>query len=90
MLRKGFQFSRNYSDFILMKQLVGQYLRFLHTMKTWNIRSILYPLTRNLTFYASHPVKIKWLIHNSSISRHCTDLGLVNYTSLDFRKSRQL
>ena len=65
MLSKGFQFSRTHSEFILMEQLVGQYLRFLHIVQTWNIRSILYFSARNLTFYASHTVKIKRLIHNS-------------------------
>ena len=90
MLSKGFQFSRNYSDFILMEQLVGQYLRFLHTVKTWNFLFVLYFSARNLTFYASHTVKIKWLIHNSLISQYCTGVGFVNYTSLNFRKSKQL
>ena len=89
MLSKGFQFSRNYSDFILMEQLVGQYLRFLHTVQTWNFRFVLFS-TSNLTFYASHTVKIKWLIHNSLISQYCTGVGFVNYTSLNFRKSKQL
>ena len=90
MLSKGFQFSRNYSDFIFMELLVGQYLRFLHTVKAWNFRFVLYFPTRNLTFYGSHTVKIKWLIYNSSIYRQFTGVGFVNYTSLNFRKSKQL
>ena len=72
-----------------MEQLVGQYLRFLHTVQTWNFRFVLFS-TSNLTFYASHTVKIKWLIHNSLISQYCTGVGFVNYTSLNFRKSKQL
>ena len=46
--------------------------------------------TRNLTFYASHTVKIKWLIYNLSNNRQCKGVVFVNYTSLNFRKSKQL
>ena len=73
-----------------MELLVGQYLRFLHTVKAWNSRFVLYFPTRNLTFYGSQTVKIKWLIYNSSIYRQFTGVGFVNYTSLNFRKSKQL
>ena len=72
-----------------MKQLVGQYLRFLHTVKTWNFRFVLYFSAINQTMYASHTVKIEWLIHNSLISRNCPGVVFVNYTSLNFRKSKQ-
>ena len=50
MLSKGFQFSRNYTDFILMEQLVGQYLRFLHIVKegTFPFRLIFFNSKTNI------------------------------------------
>ena len=73
-----------------MELLVGQYLRFLHTVKAWDFHFVLYFPTRNLTFYGSHTVKIKWFIYNSSIYRQFTGVGFVNYTSLNFRKIKAI